>query len=84
MISALDVGCDRLYGHVKTTKRRTEFLAFCRYVRSLYPPKVRLHFVLDNFAVHKGTVGDWAAGNNVELGLHAPLRLLAEPHRGPV
>jgi transposase len=67
MISALDVADDRLYGHVKTAKRRVEFLAFCRYIRSLYPPKVRLHFVLDNFAVHKGTVRDWAAGNNVEL-----------------
>lgn len=67
LISALDVGRDRLYGHVKARKRRTEFLAFCRYIRSLYPPKVRLHFILDNFAVHKGTVRDWAADNNVEL-----------------
>jgi transposase len=38
-----------------------------RYIRSLYPPATRLHVILDNFAVHKGTVRDWAAGNNVEL-----------------
>jgi len=67
MLSALDVGRDRLYGHIKPRKRRTEFLAFCRYIRSLYPHEVRLHFVLDNFAVHKGTVREWAADNNVEL-----------------
>ena len=67
LISALDVGRDRLYGHIKARKRRTEFLAFCHYIRSLYPPTVRLHFILDNFAVHKGKVREWAADNNVEL-----------------
>jgi transposase len=67
LIGALDVGRDRLYGHVKTKKRRLEFLAFCRYLRSLYPPAVRLHFILDNFSAHKGTVREWAADNNVEL-----------------
>jgi hypothetical protein len=54
LISAYDVGADRLYGHVKTRKRRVEFLAFCRYIRSLYPPEIRLHFVLDALSPHKG------------------------------
>jgi transposase len=72
LLAAYDLGRDRLYGHVKTRKGRTEFLAFCRYVRSLYPPEVRLAFVLDNFSPHLSTktdsrVGDWAAANNVEL-----------------
>jgi transposase len=67
LLSALDVGRDRLYGHVKTRKRRVEFVAFCRYLRSLYPPAVRLHFVLDNFSAHKGSVRAWAEANNVEL-----------------
>ena len=69
---AYDLRRDRLYGHVKQRKGRTEFLAFCRYVRSLYPPEVRLAFVLDNFSPHLSTktdsrVGHWADANNVEL-----------------
>jgi transposase len=68
LISAYDVGSDRLYGHVKTRKGRVEFLAFCRYIRSLYPAEIRLHFVLDNFSPHKGEqVRAWAAANNIEL-----------------
>jgi transposase len=53
-------------------KDRTTFLEFCRYLRSLYPPEVRIAIVLDNFSPHLSTkrdtrVGDWAAANNVEL-----------------
>ena len=68
MLGAYDVTRDRLYGHVKKRKTRTEFLAFCRYIRSLYPAEVRLHFILDNFSPHLGDdVRGWAAENNVEL-----------------
>ena len=68
LLSAYDVGRDKLYGHVKKRKTRVDFLAFCRYVRSLYPDSVRLHFILDNFSAHKGDVmRDWASENNVEL-----------------
>jgi len=72
LLGAYDLNRDRLYGHVKTKKGRTEFLAFCRYLRSLYPPEVRIAIVLDNFAPHLSTkkdprVGEWAAANNVEL-----------------
>jgi transposase len=68
LLSAYDVSRDRLYGHVKNRKGRIEFMQFCRYIRSLYPADVRLHFVLDNFSPHKGEqVRDWAADNNVEL-----------------
>ena len=68
LLSAYDVGRDRLYGHVRRRKTRADFLAFCRYVRSLYPPAVRLHFILDNFSPHKGeAMRDWAEQNNVEL-----------------
>jgi transposase len=72
LLAALDMNRDRLYGHIKKTKNRTEFLAFCRYLRSLYPPEVRIAIVLDNFSPHLSTkrdsrVGDWAAENNVEL-----------------
>ncbi len=68
MLGAYDIARDRLYGHIKKRKTRVEFLAFCRYIRSLYPPQTRLHFILDNFSPHLGKqVGEWAADNNIEL-----------------
>ena len=72
LLAGYDLTRDRLYGHIKTRKGRVEFLAFCRYLRSLYPPQVRLAIVLDNFSPHLSTrrdqrVADWAAANNVEL-----------------
>jgi transposase len=72
LLAGYDLSTDRLYGHVKVRKSRTEFLEFCRYLRSLHPPEVRIAIVLDNFSPHLSTkkdqrVGDWAAANNVEL-----------------
>ncbi len=72
LLAGYDLSTDRLYGHMKAKKTRTEFLAFCRYLRSLHPPEVRIAIVLDNFSPHLSTktdtrVGDWAAANNVEL-----------------
>ncbi len=42
LLAVYDLSRDRLYGHVKLRKRRGEFLTFCRYVRSLYPPRIRI------------------------------------------
>ena len=42
LFAALDLAKDKLYGHIKPVKRRTQFLEFCRYLRTLYPPKVRI------------------------------------------
>jgi transposase len=72
MMGAYDLNRDRLYGHIVTTKDRTAFLRFLRYIRSWYPPEVRIGIVLDNFSPHLSTkkdtrVGEWAAANNVEL-----------------
>ena len=72
LLAAYDLSRDRLYGHVKPRKRRGEFLVFLRYVRSLYPPAIRIAIVLDNYSPHLSTrtdrrVGRWAAANNVEL-----------------
>ncbi|MGL3804609.1 transposase [Paeniglutamicibacter sp. R2-26] len=63
---------DRLYGHTKVHKRRTEFLAFARYLRSLRPITERIAIITDNYGPHRSArvdsrVGDWAAANNVEL-----------------
>jgi hypothetical protein len=50
MFAAYDLGTDKLYGHIKDRKRRREFLAFVRYVRSLHPEHTRLAIILDNFS----------------------------------
>jgi hypothetical protein len=73
-------GPHKLYGHIKPVKRRTEFLAFCRYPRTLYPPAARIAIVCDNFSPHLTTkkcrrVADWAEANNVDphrAGQHDP------------
>ena len=45
---------------------------FLRYLRTLYPPWVRLGLVLDNYSPHLSTrtdrrIAEWAQANNVEL-----------------
>jgi transposase len=72
LFGALDMNRDRLYGHMKTTKNRTKCLELCRYLRSLYPPEVRIAIVMDNYSPHLSTktdtrVGEWAEANNLEL-----------------
>jgi transposase len=72
LMAGLDLSRDKLYGHVTRRKGRTQFLAFCRYLRSLYPVDVRMAIICDNFSPHRSTntdsrVGDWAAANNVEI-----------------
>jgi hypothetical protein len=42
LLGAYDLARDRLYGHLKARKGRAQFLQFCRYLRSLYPPQVRI------------------------------------------
>lgn len=68
----MGLGKEKLYGRIKPKKNWTRFLEFCRYLRSLYPPKIRIAIVCDNFSPHLTTkkdtrVGDWAAANNVEF-----------------
>ena len=72
LLAAYDLHEDKLYGHIKPRKTRTRFLEFCRYLRSLYPPAVRIAIICDNFSPHLTTakdtrVGAWAAASNVEL-----------------
>ncbi len=72
LLAGYDLNADKLYGHIKAKKGRTEFLAFMRYIRTLYPMTVRIAVVLDNFSPHLSTktddrVDQWAEANNVEL-----------------
>jgi transposase len=72
LMAAYDLRADKIYGHIKMKKDRTTFLEFCRYLRTLYPPNIRIAIVMDNFSPHLSTkkddrVGVWAEANNVEL-----------------
>jgi transposase len=72
LFAACELGEDKLFGHIKPRKTRTRFLEFCRYLRSLYPPSVRIAIVCDNFSPHLSTrkdrrVGTRATANNVEI-----------------
>jgi transposase len=72
LFAALELGEDKLYGHIKPRKTRARFLEFCRYLRSLYPSSVRIAIICDNYSPHLSTrkdarVGAWAKANNVEI-----------------
>ena len=75
LLAAYDLSTDRLYGHIKPRKGRTEFVGFLRYLRSLYPPEVRIGIVLDNFSPHlmpkdpkkDQRVREFIEANNIEL-----------------
>ena len=72
LLAALELGEDKLFGHIKPRKTRARFLEFCRYLRSLYPPSIRIAIICDNFSPHlttakDGRVGTWATANNVEI-----------------
>ena len=77
LLAAYDLSRDKLYGHIKPRKRRGEFLVFLRYVRSLYPPAIRIAVVLDNYSPHLSTrtTGGWGAGlrpTTSSLPIHQP------------
>lgn len=72
LFGALDLTGDKMYGHVKRHKKRAQFLEFCRYLRSLYPPQVRIAIICDNYSPHLTSrkdkrVGNWAMANNTEI-----------------
>ncbi len=65
LLAGYDLNRDKRYGHVTTRKGRTEFLAFCRYLRylrSLHPAEARIAIVLDNFSPHLSTKTTAASG----------------------
>ena len=75
--------------HQEDARSRTQFLEFCRYLRTLYPPDVRIAIVCDNYSPHLTTkrcqrVGDLGRGEQRRDRLHPDQQLLAQPHRGPV
>ena len=89
LFAAHELGEDKLFGHIKPRKNRARFLEFCRYLRTLYPPQVRIAIICDNYSPHlttakDGRVGDGATANNTELA-HTPAgSSWLNPHRSPV
>ena len=72
LFAAYVLARDHLFGHVKPRKKRTQFLEFCRYLRTLYPAQVRIAIVCDNYSPHLTTkrcrrVADWAEANTAEI-----------------
>lgn len=72
LFAACGLAKDQLYGHIKPVKKRTQFLEFCRYLRSLHPADVRIAIICDNYSPHLTTkrcqrVGTWASANDVEI-----------------
>jgi transposase len=72
LLAACELGEDKPYGHIKPRKTRTRFPGFCRYLRSLYPPDVRIAIACDNFSPRLTTARDRRAGaravaSNVEI-----------------
>ena len=89
LFAAYELGEDKLFGHIKPRKTRARFLEFCRYLRSLYPPEVRIAIVCDNFSPHLSTrkdrrVGTWAEGEQRRDRLYADEFVLVKPYRGAV
>ena len=88
LFAALDLAKDKLYGHIKPVKKRTQFLEFCRYLRSLYPPgpdRDRLRQLLPA-PDHEEVPARRRLGRGEQRRdrLHPDQQLLAQPHRGPV
>jgi len=64
LFAAYELGEDKLFGHIKPRKNRARFLEFCRYLRTLYPPHVRIAIVCDNYSPHLSTrkASAWGSG----------------------
>ena len=88
LFAAYELGEDKLFGHIKPRKNRARFLEFCRYLRSLYPPTIRIAIVCDNFSPHLTTRKDArravGRGQQRRDRLHADEFILVKPRRGAV
>jgi len=63
---ALDLKKNKMYAHMKKRKRSNDFLAFLKYIRSLF--KEKIFIILDNLSSHKTKkVKEWCEKNDIEL-----------------
>ncbi|MFJ8967121.1 transposase [Lentzea sp. NPDC102401] len=67
MLAALDLTTGHISYRIRSRKRRQEFLAFLKTLRTRWPGE-KLYVVCDNFSPHRhADVRIWCAGNQVEL-----------------
>lgn len=70
LLSSYDLTNDEMHAHMRDRKTNVEFLAFMKYVRSLYPVYVLIYLVLDNFSPHvMDRVLLYALENNIAFAL---------------
>jgi transposase len=68
LLAAYDLGQDKMYAHMENHKTNVEFLAFLKYLRSLYPAFVLLYIMLDNASAHvMERILDYASKHNIEF-----------------
>jgi hypothetical protein len=88
LLSAYDLTNDRMYGHMEGRKRNIEFLAFLKYLRTLYPVYVLVYLIMDNFDPHTvPRVLKYARENNISFVLtptNASWLNPIESHFGPL
>ena len=88
LLSAYDLGKDKMYAHMKKHKTNVEFLAFLKYLRNLYPLYVFIYVILDNFSPHTvPRVLEYARANNIDFALtptNASWLNPIEAHFGPL
>jgi len=88
LLSSYDLTNDEMHAHMKDHKTNVEFLAFLKYLRSLYPTYVLIYLILDNFSPHiMDRVLVYALENNVWFALtptNASWLNPIESHFGPL
>jgi hypothetical protein len=88
LLSSYDLTNDEMHAHMKERKRNIEFLAFLKYLRSLYPAYVLIYMILDNFDPHSvPRVLRYALENNISFAFtptNASWLNPIEPHFGPL
>ncbi len=88
LLAAYDLVKDKMYGHIKKHKTNVEFLAFLKYVRTLYPLYFTLFIILDNFSPHiVDRVAKYAITHNIRFAFtptNASWLDPIEPHFGPL
>jgi hypothetical protein len=88
LLAAYDLGQDKMYAHMEDRKTNVEFLAFLKYLRSVYPAFVLLYIILDNASAHTmDRILEYASRNGIEFAF-TPTKASwlnpIEPHFGPL
>ncbi len=82
LLVAYDLGQDRTYAHMEDHKTNVEFLAFLKYLRSIYPSiRTPLHDTRRRFSSRRGQDTRLRVEAEHRVRIHAHERLVAESDR---